>query len=212
MNRKNAIILAIIALGALYTACSVSFSDPVDGDGIFPCECNDPKASTPCESDDCIGGDQSCKQGNGGKKVCLSESIVECTDEDGDGYGTNSDLSECPACKNGELNGCTKDCNDNDAEVNPGRAEDCNGKDDNCDGKTDGAIGAGECMNSGTCPLAGAEPQSGTSFKCKTINGTSQCILQGLFTTDSQCTMQSGWGLCQNNSWTKVPSKCTMAQ
>ncbi len=47
-----------------------------------------------------------------------------CTDVDGDGYGVGTDC-------------LGPDCNDNDANINPGKSELCNGKDDNCNGQTD---------------------------------------------------------------------------
>lgn len=51
------------------------------------------------------------------------QGTVECTDSDGDGYGSN--------CAAGP------DCNDNNSSVHPGAIELCNGVDDDCDNSVD---------------------------------------------------------------------------
>jgi len=61
---------------------------------------------------------------------------VACIDADGDGYGTTgSDLTNCPA-SNTEF-----DCNDANANVNPGATEIDNNIDDDCDGRIDEGFG-----------------------------------------------------------------------
>ena len=50
--------------------------------------------------------------------------VAACADNDGDGYGTGD------TCLG-------EDCNDNNADINPGETEKCNGVDDDCDGQTD---------------------------------------------------------------------------
>jgi len=73
---------------------------------------------------------------------------VGCTswleDQDGDSFGVTGD-ARCE-CRAGPLYRATLggDCNDNDANLNPGETDVCNGKDDNCDGQTD-PDGAGGC-------------------------------------------------------------------
>lgn len=49
---------------------------------------------------------------------------LECTDNDGDGYGIGADCSG-------------PDCDDTNAQIHPGASEKCNGIDDNCDGQID---------------------------------------------------------------------------
>ena len=60
-----------------------------------------------------------CNNGNG-------ECAPKCIDNDGDGYGSG--------CSNGN------DCNDNNANINPGMTETCNGIDDDCDGSIDEGV------------------------------------------------------------------------
>ena len=62
-------------------------------------------------------------------------------DADGDTYGTNAGMIQ--ACANLPQPGFARrggDCNDSNAQVNPGAAEACNGVDDNCNGQTDEGV------------------------------------------------------------------------
>jgi len=70
-----------------------------------------------------------------------------CTDEDEDGYGTGE-----------QRTGCTypeEDCDDADANVNPGATEICNGIDDDCDLQIDENLarecGEGICLGTQIC-------------------------------------------------------------
>ena len=56
-------------------------------------------------------------------------------DGDGDGYGTGAAVQSCAAM--GGYVTKKGDCNDNNPNINPGKAEACNALDDNCDGQTD---------------------------------------------------------------------------
>ena len=141
---------------------------------------------------------------------------ADCIDRDADGYGSpkNDDLSLCPACENGEPNGCARDCDDNNSTVSPGTVERCDGTDNDCDGKLDEM----ECVD-GTCPLQGVidTPQQGTSWSCRKVGGTSQCVIVGIFTANDSCESdeRSAWGICGENdagTWSRVPSECTQLE
>ena len=141
---------------------------------------------------------------------------AHCIDLDSDGYGSpkSDDLSLCPACENGEPNGCTRDCDDNNSTVSPGTVERCDGTDNDCDGKVDEM----DCVD-GTCPLKGVidTPQQGTSWGCRTIGGTSQCVMVGVFSANDSCENDepAAWGICGENdagTWSRVPSECTQLE
>ena len=74
---------------------------------------------------------------------------VACTDNDGDGYGSNG-ASTCPK-------GTAIDCNDNNAAVNPGATDNtCNGIDENCSGTADeGYVPASTTCGKGICASTG---------------------------------------------------------
>ena len=64
-------------------------------------------------------------------ETCDPVELLTCLDGDVDGYGDPGD----PTCPSGP----ERDCDDTDADVNPGMDEDCdNGIDDDCDGLADG--------------------------------------------------------------------------
>ncbi len=68
--------------------------------------------------------------------------IVDCIDEDGDGYGSPG-FAECP-------NGAAEDCDDSDFDVHPNATEVCtDGVDNDCNGQTDCADAA--CTGGGAC-------------------------------------------------------------
>jgi len=75
-------------------------------------------------------GSHACAAGEGGTHVgaLACDPVVECHDPDSDGYG----LPTSSFCDSPE-----EDCDNADADVNPGHAEDCDGKDNDCDGLRD---------------------------------------------------------------------------
>jgi plastocyanin len=73
--------------------------------------------------------------------IFVSSSTITCyVDADGDGFGDPTNPVECPdascACQPGLVSN-NLDCDDTDANVNPGASEFCNGVDDDCNGSTD---------------------------------------------------------------------------
>ncbi|MBX7224385.1 MAG: fibronectin type III domain-containing protein, partial [Chitinophagales bacterium] len=99
-------------------------------------DCNDNNANiNPGQSEvPCNGVDDNCN----GTIDEGSNSVTYYADQDGDGYGNpNESQTTCDGAPNGYVTTST-DCNDNNANVNPGQAEvPCNGIDDNCNGQFD---------------------------------------------------------------------------
>ena len=137
-----------------------------DGDGFG--QGND------CRGPDCDDGNRNVRPG--AREVCGDgidndcedgdlECPTDCTDSDGDGYGTG--------------NGCTgTDCDDRDPAVNTGATETCNRKDDDCDGETD------ECPTEGDeCDPNRQACHAGFQARCER---TVDCIT-GLICDDGRC-------------------------
>lgn len=96
-------------------------------------DCNDNAASVhPGATEVCDSVDQNC---NG--LVDEATGSVWYLDADGDGYGDpNQSISD--GCNGASfLVAVSGDCDNEDANINPGAIEVCNGKDDDCDGATD---------------------------------------------------------------------------
>jgi len=192
-------LVVLLATAGLGAACTVSF--PEDGQsGAFPCE----------SDEDCVEEGQDCLTNENGVNVCRvpPQGGEECVDEDGDGYGAQEPTNNCPACQQNQPNGCEVDCDDTNAEINPGETENCDGRDNDCDGETDEAAGVEACANDGSCPLDVSPPQDGTVFGCGSVDGTSQCVLTGNFSNADACPDDS-LGVCEDGSWTEVPCECT---
>ena len=107
---------------------------------------------------------QTCSYGCS-DKFCI---VSNCVDNDGDSY------DNCAPGTTGD-DGKQQDCNDNNANINPGRTEICNGIDDDCDGLID--------ENNGNC----ASGQTCTNGQCIT-SCTNECS-------------SSGTNICDGNSY-----------
>jgi hypothetical protein len=133
-----------------------SFYYDEDGDGFgtqaSKCFCEPSGLYRAVQSGDCLDTDKDVNPSQ--NEVCNNqkdddcdgvtdqkENAVGCTDfyldSDGDGWGTSQKKCYCSPF---ELYRATKilDCNDNDAQINPGATERCaDNKDNDCDGLTD---------------------------------------------------------------------------
>lgn len=97
-------------------------------------DCDDTNADVnPGMSELCDGLDNDC---NG----MINDGLVfqdYYLDTDGDGYGVGMAINDCQAPAGNTYATQAGDCDDTNADVNPGQTELCNGEDDNCNGQTD---------------------------------------------------------------------------
>ncbi len=118
----------------LVTACTAPTGFITDGT-----DCNDTNPMVnPAATEICNGFDDDCDGLIDQADPSLSGSATWYLDADGDGYGdSNISTTNCtPPVGYVALDG---DCNDNNANINPGATEVCNGIDDDCDGLVDQA-------------------------------------------------------------------------
>ena len=107
----------------------------VDGDG-YPaaqdCDDNDPERN-PGATEVCDEIDNDCDGlvDNDDDSLDASDQTPVCTDDDGDGFGTDVCYQACEG-PFGVTN--SDDCDDTDASIHPDAEEICDGVDQNCDG------------------------------------------------------------------------------
>lgn len=174
--------------GPMCEGGDVCVDEDNDGYGNGP-DC--PKEGEDCDDSDADinpGADEVC--GNDVDENCDDEAPeceANCTDEDGDGYGAE-----------GATDGCDKDavdCDDADADINPGADEVCGDDTDNdCDMMTD------ECDNGGTCQEVDGEYGCRVSVgqECANDKECEEGLKCDTGATPSQCRKVRGEG-CQEN-------------
>jgi hypothetical protein len=126
-----ALIKCLCKPSGFYSAQKIGDCD--DGNELV-----NPGAKETCNAadDDCDG-----EIDDKGAAGCTTYSL----DSDKDGYG-NSALQQCTCGPKGDYSAVqTGDCNDGNAQVNPGAAEKCNNFDDDCDAQVD-EEGANGCQ------------------------------------------------------------------
>ena len=128
-------LLLLASLGCTKGGDSDSGLSDADADGFtsdVDCDDDDP-AVNPDASETCDGVDDDCDDA-----IDEGTTIDLWPDVDGDGYGDQGSPTE--GCSQGSglvVDG--SDCDDSDADVNPGATEVCNTIDDDCDGDIDDA-------------------------------------------------------------------------
>ena len=100
-------------------------------------DCDDGDADiSPGDREVCNGEDDDC---DGASDEADAIDVTEWyVDTDGDGFGDPASSTEACDAPAGSVADYT-DCDDGDADINPGEDERCNGIDDDCDGATDEA-------------------------------------------------------------------------
>mgnify|MGYP005846652923 CR=1 FL=1 len=102
-------------------------------------DCNDDDSSMyPDAIEICDGKDNNC---NGQIDDGLPPLYTFYRDQDSDGYGSTATTTSCQSSPppSGYVS-VSGDCNDSDAQINPGKSEICDGKDNNCDGQIDEGV------------------------------------------------------------------------
>ena len=135
-------------------------------------DCNDANANiNPGAIEVCNGVDDDC-DGQTDENV----GSTWYADADGDGYGNASTTQTACTQPSGYVSNAS-DCNDANANINPGAIEVCNGVDDDCDGQTDegaacgtDADGDGYTIEQGDCNDANPNIHPGAAETCNGVD------------------------------------------
>jgi subtilisin family serine protease len=98
-------------------------NDLACNEGDYDCDFDDECSGNLVCKGEIGGSDDGCCQANQEWDSQNNQCFIPCIDNDNDGYGTNN----ADSCENQGV-----DCNDNNANINPGALEICNQVDDNC--------------------------------------------------------------------------------
>ncbi|MFK7985836.1 MAG: MopE-related protein [Sandaracinaceae bacterium] len=210
--------------------CGNEIDDDCDGLTDEDCECDYRCMCAPSTSCDCEPPtNQPCYEGPfgtggvgvcaGGRRDCLADAVsggnrwgscagqvmpsTECDGDVADGNDDDCDglVDEGCADADGDGSPFPLDCDDTDAEVNPGAAEVCNGRDDNCNGVPDEGVtnGCGTCdevPDAETCDNGADDDCDGTVDEgCDCSSGATQACYGGPEGT-------SGVGACMGGTQT----------
>ncbi len=194
----------------------VTWYEDLDGDGYGPSstateQCTQPGENWVNEGSDCDDDDASIHPG--AAEVCNSldddcdgladgqdDDVVGAStwyrDDDGDGYGDPDDTDEgCNMPPGFADNG--DDCDDEEADSNPGEVEICDELDNDCDGTVDGVDDDGdgyehEDCGGGDCDDSDADVNPGADEVCNSIDDDCDGLLDG---HDDSVTDASTWYL-----------------
>jgi len=121
--------------GTTKVSCTKPSDEYVSSATIGDCNDNDPNIN-PGKAEICDGKDNNCNN-QIDEGVLL---LVFYKDVDGDGYTDGTMQIGCTAPAGYVLSAKPGDCNDNDPNINPGKAEICDGKDNNCNNQIDEGV------------------------------------------------------------------------
>ena len=175
--------------GGTATTTSADLDCEDDGEDSASADCDDSSADRyPGADEYCDDADDDC-DGSVDEGALDVETFYE--DGDGDGYGDASSTTEACSASSGWVADDT-DCDDGDADVNPGGTESCDGVDEDCDTDVDeGVLGTGA-----SCPAE----------DCAEILADNASAADGTYTLDLgdyTCDMTTdggGWTLVQDDA------------
>ena len=147
--------------GAAAATCYADTDRDGFGDPAAPGRCAGARVADATDCDDgdsaihpdapevCDGVDNDCDGLLDDDDGDLTDGLPFYTDDDGDGYGTDTLVGACATREDLALQG--GDCDDDDPDINPGAVELCDDIDQDCDGAADDSLGASADCPGTTC-------------------------------------------------------------